>query len=40
MTFEEWVALSFPWLRPNGPDYRNLKAAWEAGFQAAKEGQK
>lgn len=37
MTFEQWIALAFPWLRPEGADYRNLKAAWEAGYKAAQE---
>ena len=34
-TFEAWVALAFPWLAPEGRDYQNLRAAWEAGHEAA-----
>lgn len=37
MTFEQWIALAFPWLPPHAPDYRNLRAAWDAGFKAASE---
>jgi hypothetical protein len=37
MTFEAWIALAFPWLQPEGRDYKNLKAAWEAGHRAGKE---
>lgn len=36
MTFEQWIALAFPWLLPTGPDYKNLRAAWNAGFDAGK----
>ncbi|WP_255403210.1 hypothetical protein [Pararhodobacter sp. CCB-MM2] len=34
--FEAWIALAFPWLLPAGADYRNLRAAWDAGYAAAK----
>ena len=37
MTFPQFMALAFPWLSPLGSDYRNLKAAWEAGYKAGKE---
>jgi hypothetical protein len=41
-TFERWIAIAFPWLIPQpghapGADYRNLRAAWEAGFKAGQE---
>lgn len=36
MRFEDWIALAFPWLHPDGADYRNLRAAWIAGYEAAK----
>jgi hypothetical protein len=35
MTFEAWIALAFPWLEPHAPDYRNLRAAFDAGHAAA-----
>ena len=35
-TFEAFMALAFPWLHPEGADYRNLRAAWDAGFAAGK----
>lgn len=28
--FARWMALSFPWVHPDGADWRNLRAAWEA----------
>ena len=34
--FERWIALAFPWLPPHSRDYLNLRAAWEAGFEAGR----
>ena len=41
-TFHQWIALAMPWLIPPpghepGTDYRNLRAAYEAGFKAGQE---
>jgi len=37
--FEAWIALAFPWLAPAGADYRNLRAAFEAGYAASLPSQ-
>jgi hypothetical protein len=34
-TFEEWFAIAFPWLRLDCRDALNMRAAWDAGQQAA-----
>jgi hypothetical protein len=36
-SFEDWIAVAFPWLGHKGADYRNLRAAWDAGWKAARE---
>lgn len=35
--FRDFMALAFPWLQPVGADYRNMRAAFEAGWKAGQE---
>jgi hypothetical protein len=30
-TFEDWLAIAFPWLTTTSPDATRMREAWEAG---------
>ena len=34
--FAAFMALAFPWLHEAGADWKNLKAAWDAGWKAGR----
>jgi hypothetical protein len=36
-TFAAFMALAYPWVLPESPIWRELRHAWEAGYQAGKD---